>query len=336
MSPRRGWWSRAWWLLAAPAAVAAALASPPGCALYPELTRTSRATTPAARDCAACHVEQAREWRASAHARAFVAEAFVEATDGHRFGECIGCHAPGSLFEATTGPPRPRLDRLADGVDCQACHLDRGALVGPVHGGALVRPHPVRVDHDLHGRPELCGRCHEGTLAEARALAPGDARTCQGCHMAPVTRTVTAATDRASALLVALEDPVPQRRHTFDVTAVDLTDAFDLRIAVARAGDAVEAEVTVVSRVPHLVPTGDFGFRQGDVIVEGRDAAGASTGRIARALHKELGTALRPGEPLVVRGSLPPATTRVEVTLGRAGRDGERPALLARAEARVP
>lgn len=335
MTRRPGRWSRAWWLLA-PAAIAAGVASPPGCALYPELTRTSRSTTPAARDCAACHVEQAREWRASAHARAFVAEAFVEATDGHRFGDCIGCHAPGSLFEATTGPPRPRLDRLADGVDCQACHLDRGALVGPVHGGALVRPHPVRVDHDLYRRPELCGRCHEGTLAEARALAPDDARTCQGCHMAPVTRTVTQATDRASALLVALEDPLPQRRHTFDVTAVDLTDAFDLRLDVARAGGAVEAAATVVSRVPHLVPTGDFGFRQADVVLEGRDAAGAPTGRVTRALHKELGTALRPGEPLVVRAALPAETVAVEVTLTRAGREGERRALLARGGARVP
>lgn len=308
-----------------------ALARAPGCSLYPELTRADRARSPAASDCAACHVEQHAEWQGSAHARAFTAAAFVEATDGHAFGDCIGCHAPGSLYDVETGPPAARLDRLVDGVDCQACHLDHGELVGPVEGGALLEPHPVRVDRALYTRSELCGRCHEGTLAEWREHAGPGERSCQACHMTGVARTVTQATDAASRVLVAFEDTVAQRRHSFDVTSVDLTDAFALELSVARAGDGgVAAVCTVTSRVPHLVPTGDFGFRQAELLLDGRDAAGASTGRVGRALYKELGGALVPGEPLVLAATLPARTARVEAVFSRAGRDGERRVVLAR------
>lgn len=312
------------------------LAQAPGCSLYSELTRADRASTPAPNDCAACHVEQHAEWQASAHARAFTAPAFVEATDGHAFGDCIGCHAPGSLYDVDEGPPAARLDRLADGVDCQACHLDHGELVGPVHGGALVEPHPVRVERELYTRSELCGRCHEGTLAEWRRHAGPAERTCQGCHMTEVTRTVTQATDLTSRVLVAFEDVVPQRRHTFDVTSVDLTDAFVLDLSITRGDDGgVAAVCSVTSRVPHLVPTGDFGFREAELVLDGRDADGASTGRVGRALYKELGTALAPGEPLVLTGALPVGTVRVEAVLSRVGRGGERRHVLIRREQAV-
>lgn len=313
-----------------------ALAQAPGCSLYPELTRADRASTPAAKDCAACHVDQHAEWQASAHARAFTAPAFVEATDGHAFGECIGCHAPGSLYDVERGPPVTRLDRLTDGVDCQACHLDHGELVGPVRGGALLEPHPVRVDRELYTRSELCGRCHEGTLAEWRQHAGPGEKSCQACHMTEVARTVTQATDLTSGVLVAFEDTVRQRRHTFDVTSVDLVGAFELDLSVTRGDDGgVAAVCSVTSRVPHLVPTGDFGFRQAELALEGRDADGASTGRVGRALYKELGTALAPGAPLVLTGALPPRTVRVEAVFSRAGREGERRVVLARREQAV-
>lgn len=310
-----------------------AVAQAPGCSLYPELTRAEGATTPRASDCASCHVEQHAEWKVSAHARAFTAPAFVEATNGHAFGDCLGCHAPGSLYDVDTGPPTVRLDRLDDGVDCQACHLDHGKLVGPVDGGALLEPHPVRIDRALYTRSDLCGRCHEGTFAEWRQHAGPADKTCQACHMTEVTRTVTQATDTTSSVLVAFEDTVQQRRHTFDVTSVDLTDAFALDLTLSRGEDGgVAAVCSVTSRVPHLVPTGDFGFRQAELVLEGRDAAGASTGRVGRALYKELGTALAPGEPLVLTGALPARTVRVEAALSRAGRAGERRTVLARTE----
>lgn len=325
--------ARAWIGVGVVAGALGTLAQAPGCSLYPELTRADRATTPAANDCAACHVEQHREWQGSAHARAFTAPAFVEATDGHAFGDCIGCHAPGSLYDVERGPPVARVDRLTDGVDCQACHLDHGELVGPVHGGALLEPHPVRVERELYTRSELCGRCHEGTLAEWRQHAGPAERSCQACHMGEVTRTVTQATDMASGVLVAFEDTVRQRRHTFDVSAVDLTDAFVLDLSLTRAEDGgVAAVCSVTSRVPHLVPTGDFGFRQAELVLDGRDAGGASTGRLGRALYKELGTALAPGEPLVLAAALPARTVRVEAVLSRAGRGGERRVVLARRE----
>lgn len=314
------------------AGVLGAVAEAPGCSLYPELTRVTTPTTPAASDCAACHVQQHAEWRASAHARAFTAPAFVEATDGHAMGGCLGCHAPSSLYASASGPPAARVDRLEDGVDCQACHLDHGELVGPVDGGALVKPHPVRVDRELYTRSELCGRCHEGTLAEWRQHAGPAGESCQACHMTEVVRTVTQATDLASGVLVAFEDPVRQRRHSFDVSAVDLTDAFALELSVTRVDDGVAAVCSASSRVPHLVPTGDFGFRQAELVIEGRDADGLPTGRVGRALYKELGTALAPGQPLVLEAALPARTTRVEAALSRAGRGGERRVVLARTE----
>lgn len=294
-----------------------------GCNLYPELTRSEEAVSPRPQDCAACHVDVAAEWRASGHARAWTAERFVTATHGRTMEGCLPCHAPGSLHE-TQGEPRLRDERREDGVDCQACHLDHGALVGPIEdGGGLVEPHPVRVMSALYRSPELCGRCHAGTLAEYRVHAGPGEKTCQGCHMPAIERKLTQATDTSSAVLVAFEDEVPQRRHAFDLTSgVAAGESVAAVASATRSADGVAVGVALENRLPHAIPTGDFAPRHAHLALVGRDAAGGETGRIERRLWKELGQALVPGVASVTTGTLPAATTRVEVTLTRVGAAG--------------
>lgn len=294
-----------------------------GCNLYPELTRSEGAVSPRPQDCAACHVDVAAEWRASGHSQAWTAERFVQATHARSMETCLPCHAPGSLHE-TQGQPRLRDERREDGVDCQACHLDHGALVGPIEdGGGLVEPHPVRVMSALYRSPELCGRCHEGTLAEYRVHAGPGERTCQGCHMPAIERKLTQATDFSSGLLVAFEDDVPQRRHAFDlVSGVAVGEVVAAVASATRVSDGVRVGVALTNRLPHAIPTGDFAPRHARLSLVGRDAAGGETGRIERQLRKELGQALVPGVADVTTGTLPAATTRVDLALTRVGARG--------------
>lgn len=302
----------------------------PGCGMYDHLTRSEGATVPRPADCAGCHVEVAAEWERSAHARAWTSPAFERATDGRAVATCLPCHAPAALHE-TGGVPVLRQAERGAGVDCQACHLDHGALVGPVEGGALLEPHPVRVERELYRSPELCGRCHEGTLAEYRAHAAPGARTCQECHMPAVTRTVTQATGTTSAVLVALEDRVPQRRHLFQLSAVTWEgEAVASEVRAERGPDGVAVEVRIENRLPHLVPTGDFGSRHALLRLVGRDAAGAETARIERPFRKELGQALVPGVVSSTSATFPLSTGKLELSFLRVGRDGSSLALLER------
>ena len=302
----------------------------PGCGAYDHLTRSEGPVSPRPADCAGCHVEAAAEWERSAHARAWSSPHFAALTEGRTVEACLPCHAPAALHE-TGGEPVLRAANRAAGVDCQVCHLDHGALVGPVRGGALLEPHPVRVDRELYRSPELCGRCHAGTLAEYRAHASPGERTCQECHMPAVTRTVTQATGSASALLVAFEERVPQRRHLFDLRAVSwVGEAVASQVRAVRGEDGVAIELTLTNRLPHLVPTGDFGSRRALLRLVGRDAAGQETARLERRFQKELGQALVPGVASVTSGNFPVATRRLEVELVRIGREGPPLSLLRR------
>lgn len=250
--------------------------------------------SPKASDCGACHVEIHREFVQSRHAAAFVAPAFVAATANHAFTDCLGCHAPESIF--VEGPPRPRALYPEEGVTCVACHFDGAALAGPAPRSALLEPHPTAREQPLYRSSELCGKCHEGTYREWRESAlPDDApqRTCQECHMRPVERKLTQATDAMSRVLVSFEDEFAGRAHSFRVDAItDLEDCFETR----RIDDDQGSRVEILSRVPHLVPTGDFGFRRIDVVIAVLSDDGEVAAESTHTLFKEIGSALRPGE----------------------------------------
>jgi NAD-dependent SIR2 family protein deacetylase len=318
------------------ASLVVAAGLPLGCTSYEHLTDVSPGDTPNPQECAACHVEITREWRRSAHASAWMSEEFAQTTHDYEVSECLGCHAPASIYE-NEGAPSARLERREQGVDCQACHLVEGALVGPIaETGALFEAHPVRIDKALFKSAELCGRCHEGTYAEWKRYGEEDAKACQECHMPAVRRTITQKGDVMAGVFPGLENVVDQRRHQFDLTVVsELEGAVELAISLHRRDAGVVAEVLVTNRLPHLLPTGDFGFRLARLSVVAFDAQGGEVARHEEKLLKEIGTSLVPGEERKIGATFDAEAVRVEVLLERLDAKSEGPLLIARGAAKL-
>ncbi len=246
---------------------------------HAELTDVRTDVRPAAADCGGCHVEIHREWAASARAESYGRKAFVDATTDRTTGACLGCHAPESIY--VDGVPRVRATRREEGVTCIACHLDGGVLAGPAPALALLEPHPIAAERAIYRQSDLCGKCHEGTFREWQAApAPPETekRTCQDCHLPRVVRKATQATDALSAVLVSFEDEFDGRRHTFHLGALEgFAGAVAASIEdVRRPGDDVlRCTLVVTNRLPHLLPTGDFGARPIAIEVEASDARGS-------------------------------------------------------------
>jgi nitrate/TMAO reductase-like tetraheme cytochrome c subunit len=223
---------------------------------------------PAARDCERCHQEVYREWERSLHATAWRSEAFRRASAETRAEECVGCHAP-APFRASDAPAVRDAHR-DEGVTCVSCHLSPASgdahltMRGPVSRSSPVEVHPVIEGDRTYRSSELCGTCHRASFAEwslAPAPAAEEKETCQGCHMPAVRRTVESVHDEHaySSLLVALEREEDLRRHAFAVPEPD-RERVALVARVAGAGSRIEAEVE--NRLPHALPTGQFGRRQ--------------------------------------------------------------------------
>lgn len=299
------------------------------CNPYAYLTEVGDASPPSS-DCGGCHVEIHREWAASTHAESWTRPAFVDATSERRFEACLGCHAPDTVFGG--GTPRLRASRREEGVNCVACHLDSGVLAGPAPTSALLEPHPVAAERAIYRTSELCGTCHEGTYREWKAAATAETRTCQDCHMPRVTRTLTQGTDALSDALVAFEDEYEGRRHTFHLDAVDgFEDAVEARLEGGRRDpDRVRGEVVLVDRLPHRVPTGDFGFRRVALELVALDATGQPLATTTAELYADLGTALEPGIDRAFPFDFPGATSAVRARLSRGKASGSTAVLLER------
>ncbi len=272
--------------------------------------------------CGQCHVEVYAEWSSSGHARAYSADSFAAVTADQSFARCLPCHAPDSIY--TAGALETRDVRRAHGVDCIACHLSDGVLVGPFSQRGLVDPHPVRQDEPTYRRSDLCGICHEQTFEQWRAAPEiahdGDAKpTCQACHMPPVQRTLTQATGATSALIVALEDAVPQRQHRFDLGGLqDLGSATSLSVTASPGGFVLQLE----NHLPHSLPTGQFGSRIVLARIDFQDAEGRSLGRGVEHWSVRRGTAVPAGGTDRRTVLVPAGTARAVVELLRPRRPG--------------
>ena len=259
--------------------------------------------------CGACHVDHQHEWAQTTHAAAMRdLQFFAElAKPDQPVWLCLNCHAPtapqraeiitldtrlatpGSITALVT-TPTPGFDpvRVAEGVTCATCHVQRdadgeGVVIGPRGSGRA--PHRVRADKAaLDG---ICVSCHspgEIILTEtfpcwfktADELAAGPSRdqTCVGCHMPTTTRP--AATGGGELDLL---------RHTWTGGGVPktVTDYTTLTERGWRAGvDVVVTTdpltVTLTNaRAGHSLPTGD---PERFLRVEARlESAGATVGR---------------------------------------------------------
>jgi hypothetical protein len=280
--------------LLAVAVIAVFLAS---CASFQHLTQVS-STFPRAEECGKCHVGIYREWSESDHAHAYTNPHFQSATDGYAFENCLSCHAPEPMVRAGLKPapalrtPAVRGVGREEGVTCASCHLEQGALAGPLKPTGKVQPHPIAVRPEMYHSSELCGRCHEGTMEQWNSVRASK-QTCQQCHMEPVTRKITQATGGVSNVLVAMEKQVPQRRHQFGILGAAPSREL-ITLTMKPSGSSLEVAVT--NRLPHNLPTGSFGFRVVTLEVFGVDAEGKAAPVRSWELAEESATALPPQE----------------------------------------
>lgn len=200
---------------------------------------------PSAAACAGCHAQEAREWRTSGHARAWVDDLVLVGFALEPLTFCVDCHAPrpdqrgevlaNLAWYRSLAPGSPALPgsverrpepHTADGVDCAACHWRDGAIVAAEVSGTA--PHRVVAEPALRSG-ELCVGCHDfpvpvtvdgvttatavpmqttGTEWRAWRAAGGD-RTCPDCHLPGGGHTFPGARDRDALRGSIRAEPVP-------------------------------------------------------------------------------------------------------------------------------
>ncbi len=276
--------------------------------------------------CGGCHQDQLAEWRDSIHARAWDDDQYQ--AELHKDPAirwiCINCHLPlydqqarlpvglaGDDLRKPTLVDNPGYDEKLrdDAIGCAACHVRDGHVEGPT-GVADGAPHATRKSPDLT-TAAFCTRCHgvEVTVEQldlvcafatgrehdswVAAQPPGEAKTCQGCHMPVIEhrRWVGAA-------------PAPGEAHSFPGSLIPKrpsdTEAFarwqevfpegvEARVAFEPADPAPGSQATAVFTVHnvhagHSVPTGDP-ERYLDVKMAVRDGAGQALAEQAEVIR---------------------------------------------------
>lgn len=273
---------------------------------------------PPASKCGKCHIEIYEEWKQSVHSRSYSNDAFRHATNEYSFQDCLGCHSPISIH--SSGVPATRNIARDEGVTCASCHINQGTLTGPIDPTAAIVPHAVGVEKGFFKASALCGACHQGTFDEWRQAKMDNKKNCQDCHMPEVKRKVTQATDIMSKILVGTEEEHNLKRHTFDYRRNNKPEeivSFNVRWQCAK--DVCSVDVVVVNKLPHLIPTGDFGFRKGALALTAKSDDGTIVARKSVDLYKEIKTALSPMEQNIFRFSLPDETSQIELKLLREG-----------------
>jgi nitrate/TMAO reductase-like tetraheme cytochrome c subunit len=163
----------------------------------PQDSDVSPALFESAEGCGMCHRVIYEEWRETQHAKAYTGELVRRYTENWKKTECLPCHVPQPVHEAGVGNRTlARTTRLADGIDCLACH--RRNIGGVWH---VAAPHedatgPCRpVYTPEHATVDQCAGCHNQhwTVDEwnesvyARKTPPV---TCLDCHMPKTTGPV--------------------------------------------------------------------------------------------------------------------------------------------------
>lgn len=272
-----------------------------------------------------------REWAQSPHAFAYVSAPYRRATDNYRFGECAGCHAPTPMLTLTE--PEPRAAERELGVTCGTCHLDHGAMVGPIEPSGFVKPHPIKVDPTLFKDGVLCGRCHQSTLAQWKASQVQEKQGCGQCHMPAIRRKMTQETSLISKPIVAAESPTVEHRHVFTLIPTNQPkSAFDLSAKVV----AGELSVTLENFLPHDLPTGDFGMRVVQVTVRAIDTSGRETVAAKWEVTGIVGGAIPSGSSRHWQVVLPRDVKRLKLEMDRRGRDSADQLPLLRKEVLFP
>ena len=288
-----------------------------GCTSFDHLTTVTE-EFPGAKDCGKCHVEIFREWSASDHATAYVNPHYRQVTDNYEFGDCLSCHVPQPMV--SEGLPMARSMHRTEGITCVSCHLEEGKLSGPIEPTGKVAPHPVGVRPEFYKSSVICGSCHEGTFAEWQSVSDPDKKSCQDCHMSPVSRKVTQATGGFSNVIVGFEKEVAQKRHDFAIAGTGLTEQ-PVSFEIERSGSDIV--LVVINNLPHALPTGDFGYRLLLIEVFAVSPRGNKLSLGEREFAKELGNAFEPMGAARWLLALPPQTEKIRVNVRRQSYKGD-------------
>ena len=250
-----------------------------------------------AAQCAACHVEIAKEWASTAHGRATSDPLYVAET--RHLGEpyfCDYCHAPlveqrpetvsglwavwPDITPVRSDNPLHQRGLYAEGVTCVACHQRDGHLVGPHETSAA--PHPVHVSSELRS-PDACADCHTldfpklgsfrrplmETIAEwQRYRELGGDKSCVDCHM---PRTGPRASAQGTAKRAGSSHAL---RGPFDADFVKSGLEVRRHELHASRSDGARATIEVFNATGHHFPTAEP-RRRLDFRLELLDARGA-------------------------------------------------------------
>ena len=259
----------------------------PGCIVYPELAEKGM-KAPKSERCGDCHRDIYHEWKESPHARSFTNTAFKEETNNYQFAFCLGCHAPETIF--TDKGIEPRSVNLAEGVNCNSCHLNDCKLSGPT---AARGPHPIAEKNQFFRTSEMCGKCHVGTFRAWQELSMAeDKKTCQDCHMPAIKRKLIQ------------DDPwqkiYPKRagkQHLFSYQHLFNQNESPLQLSfkkVTHSDGKIEGSLELENKsIPHSVPSGDYGYREVVVTIELQDEKGQMRECKKESLFVEMKTALQ-------------------------------------------
>jgi hypothetical protein len=231
-----------------------------------------------AEECARCHVDIHRYWKASMHAQAADSSRFQALlqdlrSNGSAEPVCVRCHAPAAAYTHDVNWER----KVSwEGVTCDFCHSVRGISNDParpfvIQPGA-VKTGPLKdatpTTHlaqyaEVYTSSELCAPCHQfvndkglevlTTFSEWKASPyPAKHMTCQSCHMRAATGTVVdPKVRRVAGRSVNIHD-MPGGH-----SVVELNRALHAQVTAVRRGNDVDVTVTVVNRgAGHRLPTG--------------------------------------------------------------------------------
>jgi len=301
------------------------------------------ASLTSAEECARCHVDIHRYWKASMHAQAaensrFQAQLEELRSKGNAEPICVRCHAPAAVYLRDV-----RWEKKAtwEGVTCDFCHSVRGLRadparpfvldVGNVKTGPLMGATPVSHGAqyaEVYTSSDLCAPCHQyvnergfevlTTFAEWKA-SPYPARnmSCQSCHMRAASgRVVDPKVQRVAATTVNLHE-MPGGH-----SVAELNRALQAQISAVRRGGTLDVTVTFVNRgAGHRLPTGSP-LRSIVLVVDADGAVGrrqTATRTYARVVVDEHGKELTDEVTMWLKGGrvvkdtrLAPGERRVE------------------------
>ena len=296
--------------------VIAIMAIPSGCGLienlHPELVKRGE-EFPGSKACGDCHVDIYNEWAESSHSKSYTSEEFRVSTNNYEFKFCMGCHVPETVFtplknssadkagadllQSVNDEIVPRSHNLADGVDCQSCHLTVDCTLAGPHSGTA--PHPTEKKEELYKKSEFCGRCHIDTFEEYLTYGAEDNdKTCQDCHMPAVDRKLIQnepwqklhVRKEGKAHTFSSSDALKNNKDFIELTFTELNDN----------SNRIKGNVEILnSKVNHSIPTGKYGYKEILLSINLKDDLGGIIKSKQESMFLEMNTQLKPREKKV-------------------------------------